>query len=183
MTKEELFNNAIPLAYHLANRMARPCDEVGDIVQIALLGLWIASLKYNPSGGAKFSTYAYQVIRSQILLYYRDDKYYKLNPVSLEQSVCEDITLGETLKDGKDPFEELEHLLLLEQIRGGVDSNDYNLSLMEQQIYHLTARGAKTGEIIQVLNISRQRINYLKRNLIRKIQEKILDEGDFNAKR
>jgi RNA polymerase sigma factor (sigma-70 family) len=65
------------LAYILADRQWRLHEAQGvhadyeDVAQEARIGLWQASLRFDPHKGA-FSTCAYHRIRGAILHYYRD---------------------------------------------------------------------------------------------------------------
>lgn len=71
MTKEELFNENINIAYKIANKYKiNYPEEYEDIKQVALMGLWCAILRYNYK--FKLSTFAYIVIHSRINIYLRD---------------------------------------------------------------------------------------------------------------
>ena len=68
MTKEEMFNKNIKLAYKIANKYRiNHSNEIEDIKQIALIGLWKAVTRYN--GKNTLSTFAYVVIQNEINLY------------------------------------------------------------------------------------------------------------------
>ena len=64
------------LAYKIVHQWSWACDggsrsadralQFSDLYQHALIGLWIAAQKFDPSGGNKFSTYAMWRIREQV---------------------------------------------------------------------------------------------------------------------
>lgn len=67
MTKEELFNSNIGLAYSIANKYKiNYSDILEDIYQSSLLGLWKSVRTFNSNYKIKFSSYASKVIFNEI---------------------------------------------------------------------------------------------------------------------
>ena len=94
MTKEEMFNKNIKIAYKIANRyLTNYASEYEDIKQIALMGLWKAVSTFNNTHA--FSTYAYTVISNEINYYLRTVKKH-YNTISLKREV-KDLIKNETI--------------------------------------------------------------------------------------
>jgi len=63
-----IFEENIRMAYHIASKFTpNTIVDMEDIKQLALIGLYKASQNYKDSLGFKFSTYAYKVMRNEIL--------------------------------------------------------------------------------------------------------------------
>lgn len=79
MNKEKLVEEHSRLVYKIAldynNR-----NNLEDLYQVGMIGLFKASEKYNPEYNTKFSTYAYDYIRGEILAYLKKDTTIKINP-------------------------------------------------------------------------------------------------------
>ena len=91
------FESNMMLVYAVFNRhfyMHREYEE--DLIQEGMIGLLKAIEKFDESRGAKFSTYAYTVIRNEMRQYIRRMKRYP-EPVSLDEPIYnqegENITL------------------------------------------------------------------------------------------
>ena len=97
MTKEELFLDNIKLAYKLSNTYFKNHkNDIEDIKQIALLGLWKAILKYDNK--RTFSTFAYAVMQNEINYYLRSERK-QAKTISLETKIYDDIRVEDTLED------------------------------------------------------------------------------------
>lgn len=76
---DELFSNHINLVYKIAKKMDYGYVDRDDLIQVGLMGLYEASLKYNPSLNTKFSTFASIYIISSIKEELRKNKLIRLN--------------------------------------------------------------------------------------------------------
>lgn len=107
MTKEEIFNKNINIAYKIANKYkVNYINEYEDIKQIALIGLWIASDIWDENKGA-FTTIAYTVISNNINHYLRSVKKYGERNISIYSNVSENQTIFDILEDPYDLDEEI----------------------------------------------------------------------------
>lgn len=58
MPREELFNRSVPFAIGVASKYRSYGVDHDDLVQQSLLGLWVATEKFDPDNGSGFLTYA-----------------------------------------------------------------------------------------------------------------------------
>lgn len=65
MTPNQLFNENLKLAYHLASKYHSTHMDRDDLQQIALIGLWRAAVAFDESKGNKFSTLAWRYIKNE----------------------------------------------------------------------------------------------------------------------
>lgn len=63
---DDLVRQWEPLACKLARRCYVSGADPEDVMQIAMLGLWKAIVKYRPGRGCQFPTFAYTCIRSEL---------------------------------------------------------------------------------------------------------------------
>lgn len=165
MTKEEMFNKNIKIAYKLANRyLTNYASEYEDIKQIALTGLWKAVSTFDNTH--VFSTYAYTVISNEINYYLRTVKKH-YNTISLKQEVKENITLEDILADKNNYIEKLENSLAIENYI----SQTRNSKLKEQEkiVFELTLKGYKQRQIAKIIGCSQAEVS----RKIRKLRSKI----------
>jgi RNA polymerase sigma-B factor len=70
--REQLAERFMPLARDLALRYSYTDEPVDDLVQVACLGLLKAIDRYEPSRGAKFTSYAVPTILGELKRHFRD---------------------------------------------------------------------------------------------------------------
>lgn len=87
MTPEELFESHIRLVYWVLYRYFPSIAEDEDMRQLALIGLWRACLRYDPSFGCQFSTLAVKYVRLQVGRELTKMRYKKRNQESLSVSL------------------------------------------------------------------------------------------------
>lgn len=165
MTKEELFNQNIKLAYYFANRyqVSYPHDYE-DIKQIALMGLWKAILKYDER--AKFSTFAGIVIQNEINMYLRHIK--KQNNMSrLEQEIGEKIILADIIASDEDELGELERQLDTETAKKHLDTEISKLNTRDREIYECLMRGDTQRQIASKVGISQPQVCRIRERIIK----------------
>lgn len=76
---EELFASHINLVYKIAKKMDYGYVERDDLIQVGLMGLYEASLKYDSTHNTKFSTFASIYIIGAIKQELRKNKLIRLN--------------------------------------------------------------------------------------------------------
>lgn len=164
MTKEELFNQNIKLAYYIANRYrTNYLHEIEDIKQISLLGLWKAVNKYN--GKIKFATFACAVMLNDINYYLRHVKKHD-NLSYLEQEVSENITLADVLALEKDEIEALERELDVEIVRKYIDEEVTKMGRRDQGIYISLMQGKTQSSTAKEFGISQGQVNRIRQRII-----------------
>ena len=165
MTKEEMFNKNIKIAYKIANRyLINYANEYEDIKQIALMGLWKAVSTFDNTHA--FSTYGYTVISNEINCYLRTVKKH-YNTISLKQEIKEDITLEDVLADKNNYIEKLENSLDIENYISQIRNS--KLKEQEKIVFELTLKGYKQRQIAKIIGCSQAEVS----RKIRKLRFKI----------
>ena len=138
-----------------------------DVVQEALIGLWKATLSYDPSKGA-FSSYAVQCIHNNIRMYFRREGRHSssisMNAIVNEENETE---FGDLMEDPLAGVEE-----------SGIFVKDFisSLSEKEQQIVRLQLSQVKQVDACKYLGHSQAWYSRLL-NRIRKKWERYNKEG------
>lgn len=167
MTKEEMFNKNTKIAYKIANRyLKNHSEEIEDIKQVALLGLWKAVLNYNKKYA--FSTLAYKIIENEINYYLRKDKKKQLD-ISINTKVNENTTIENTLAEEKNYIEELEDKIELEEIRKITTEELNKLSNRDKRIYQYLEQGKKQQEISKIFKVSQPQVAKIQRKIIKRV--------------
>lgn len=119
--KEVFFNYHINLAHFIARKYENTDIEYDDRLQLALIGMWKATLSFEPLKGYKFTTYASRAMHNEILMALRKTKKKsQINNdiiVSLHYPIVVDeykheLTLGDIIPDEKAIIDD--HLLASE---------------------------------------------------------------------
>jgi RNA polymerase sigma factor (sigma-70 family) len=149
-------NNYTNLAHalvHKSKRLAYALNvEYEDLYQIAMIGIWKASMKFNESKGVKFTTFAYAFAHYDILKHFRvlQAKCRTATLVSLDNPLNgETLTTWHSIKPDQSAdhaFEEADSVLDLQAIL-----KTKNLSINEKNVINCIL---KTNEIVQK-NISK----------------------------
>lgn len=72
---EQLIENHIGLARHLAGRFGDRGETHDDLVQVAFLGLVKAAHRFDPDRGVQFSTFATATISGELKRHFRDHRW------------------------------------------------------------------------------------------------------------
>lgn len=110
----DLFNKHINLVYKIAHRMNYGYIDLDDLIQVGLMALYEASIKYKPSYNTKFSTFASIYIISAIKKELRQNK-----PISLNKEI---IKLSKQLK-------QLDSNLSVEELAKKLNTSKENIIL------------------------------------------------------
>ena len=165
MTKEEMFNKNIKIAYKIANRyLINYANEYEDIKQLALMGLWKAVSTFDNTHA--FSTYAYTVISNEINCYLRTVKKH-YNTISLKQEIKEDITLEDVLADKNNYIEKLENSLDIENYISQIRNSKLNEK--EKMVFELSLKGYRQDKIAKIVGYSQPHVS----RTIKKLRTKI----------
>lgn len=170
MTKEEIFNKNIKLAYKIANKYRlNYSEEYEDIKQIALIGLWKAVTRYN--GKNALSTFAYVVIQNEINLYLRKTKK-SVKAISINTEVKDNLTIEDTLRV-EDSIEELLDYIEQREIEQVLNK------VLEQQteeyknIYELYRQGYRQKQIAETVKMSQCNVSRVIKKINKKVSNKI----------
>lgn len=154
MTNDKLFEDNIRLAYKIANSYRNNYfNEMDDIYQAALEGLWVATENYDSKYSNTFSTYACVVIKNNINLYLRVvNKHKKLKSISINTPISNnsELTIEDQLSDSKDYEDVILNNIQLKQMYDILV--DIPLRNVERKILDLYLAGKTQKEIGQIVN-------------------------------
>lgn len=178
-------SKVIPVEQHLglARKVAwkyRGAAEQEELLSVAYLGLTKAGVRYQPERGGTFSTFAYIVVESEILIFLRKEKRWK-GLLSLDDPIpgTEGLTFQETIPDPADPFLALENRLLAEEIL-----ETGNLTPAERKTMKLYYQEGKTQtEVGRLLGVSQTVICRKLRTAVGKLQKGAADAATPTAPR
>lgn len=66
------------LVYSIAKKYSYN-NDIEDLYQVGMIGLFNANKKFNPEFNIKFSSYAYPYIQGEILKYVKENRLIKIN--------------------------------------------------------------------------------------------------------
>jgi RNA polymerase sporulation-specific sigma factor len=140
--------------------------EEEDLLQEGLVGLYEAALRYVPSGGASFKTYASVCISNRLKNEIRNHgskRNYPLNCfVSLDELACKEedaLASPESALENRETFE-----AVLNQIH-------ISLSDFERKVLAFYLSGYKRGEIAQALAVSAKAFDNALQRVRRKLKK------------
>ncbi len=164
MTKEELFNQNIKLAYYFANRYrVNYPHEMEDIKQVALLGLWKAANKYN--GKTKFATFACAVMSNTVNYYLRHVKKHS-NQSHLEDEIGDKITLADVIASDNSEIDAIETKFEFEMKKSYMGAEISKLSARNQEVIKRLLRGETQCEIAKKMSLSQPQVSKIRQRII-----------------
>lgn len=170
MTKEEMFNKNIRLAYKIANKYrANYSEEFEDIKQLALIGLWKAVTRYNDKNA--LSTFAYVVIQNEINLYLRKIKK-SVKIISMNAEIEDNLTLGDMLQ-AEDGVEELLDYIEQKEIEKVLNEVLESKNETYQNVYELYRQGYRQHQIAEMVEMSQANVSRIISKINKKVSERI----------
>ena len=153
---EELIEKNMGLVLSIVNKFnPRNQTEKEDYIQAGRIGLWKALTKFSKTGGSKFSPYAWNPIRWEIIKEIRS-KGGKITPFSLSGNDCINSHEPHTLPKTE--------MLFWEYLPS-------NLNTIESHIIYLRLQGYNFKEISSKLDHNRSNIKKMYQSAINKIRE------------
>lgn len=154
--KEQMILCNYGIVFSVMKNLGIPLTDE-DMFQTGNIGLLKAINTFDDSRGYSFSTYAFPIVRNELLLVFRKSKRSVKVAFSLDDNVdtgnCESVPYAEMIPDGKDYEENVVNLMLAQQIFE-------ELSPREQRIFIMFFVEGKTQqEISEALGISQSYIS------------------------
>lgn len=188
--KNKLAEDNINVVYHVAKGFSNTGIDSEELVSIGLLGYAKALESYRTNRNTKFSTYAINCIKNEILYILKKEKKHRMHNISLNKVLSTD-------KNGNDL--QLEEILLnmsdVEQ--GGLEAqlldaekNERIKYVIENQLnereryvichrYELFGMKQKTqSELANEMNMSQANISKIEKNVLKKMS-KYIDRSEL----
>ena len=155
---DELIVNNLKLAYSVANKYypkVRNIYEYEDAQQVCLEGLVKAAKSYDNTKGSSFSTYAYTVIRNNLLIMpiheYRKRSYNNITEIISLDDFSQDgkTKIIDLIRDDSDIHEEPEKQDMIRLLYNYIDDLEYP----RKQILLLRCKGMTFSDISKILAI------------------------------
>lgn len=154
---KKLFESNIKLVYKVFHeKIEKRIDNQSmkdDLIQIGMLSLWKCCLKYDPSRGVQFSTYAYNAIQKSMMCALVREKRKTAILVSLSKPIQSDsddcsIVYEDVIASSVNIVSEVEINDMVEQISKTINSN-------AEKVISMIREGHTQVDIAKELNITR----------------------------
>lgn len=155
--EENLVTNNINMAYDLAWKYYKKFQgyiKLEDLQSSCLYGLTKAAKTYDASLNYVFSTYAYQVMKYEIIWDYRRNKKHDAN-ISLNTPVKENSILEDTLSSTYDITDEVNKKLYIDKLHKEINK----LYPRYRKILEYKLQGYTLAEIGDILGLSTSQIS------------------------
>lgn len=154
--KEQIILSNYSIVFSVMQKLSIPASDE-DMFQTGIIGLLKAINTFDVSKGYQFSTYAFPIVRNEILLSFRKNKKSVKAAFSLDDNVDigngESVSYAEMIADRKDYEENTVNSMLAQQIFS-------KLSPREKRIFIMFFVDGKTQcEISEALGISQSYIS------------------------
>lgn len=170
---EENIQLAYKLAWEYFNKF-KTSIELEELQAISLLGLTKAAKSYNSDKNIKFSTFAYTVIKNEII-YYIKQNIKHINNISLSQELTDNLLLEDTLQSNINLEKDIEDTIKIETLYKYINE----LNEKDKFIVLSYLNGLNTHQIATKLKITDHQVNSLYRKIINKLRYKYRQGGDF----
>lgn len=166
----------INLAYKLAwdySKKFYSKIELEDLQSVCFIGLTKAAKEYDASKNFEFSTFAYAVMKNEVLRYIQ--KNLNKSTVSLSHQLTEDLTLEDTLQSDFDLEDVANTNLKISKLYSFIDE----LNVQEQNILKYTLKGLNIQQIAKILGIPVSTARTIYKKSINKLRYRFMKEGEF----
>ncbi len=139
-----------------------------DMISIAYLGLCKAAASYDKDTRVKFATYAYRVIKNEILMEIRrrtkkrDNEFLYQDLYERDKEFC----LEDIVPEGRSCFESIEE----EWIYSVIEGSSYLDEREKKIVFRLVLQGRKQKEIAGELGITQAQISRLQNKALEKLR-------------
>lgn len=170
---KELFESNIKLVYTVFHEKieSRVTNESmkEDLIQIGMLSLWKCCMRFDPSRGVQFSTYAYNAIRKSMLCALVRENRKTAILVSLNKPVNDDnsIVYEDVIASSVNIVSEVEINDMVEQISKTINDN-------AEKVISMIREGHTQTDIAQELNITRASVGKILKKFRKSLKNTLL---------
>lgn len=184
--REKMAEENVSLVYYVVKSFLSSGIPYDELVSIGMVGYSKALFAYDSERNVKFSTYAINCIKNEILFFLRKEKNHMRNNISFNYVLATDkngnnLSLEETLSETKDDdVRSLEENVVFDDSVEGLKEAIKFLTPKEQYIityrYGLDRGIIKTQkEIADTIGMSQANVSKIEKNILQKVK-KILKE-------
>ncbi len=154
--KEQMILSNQGIVFSVMKNLRIPLTDE-DMFQTGIIGLLKAINTFDTSKGYQFSTYAFPIVRNELLISFRKSKRSVVAAFSLDDNVDigngESVPYAEMIPDGKDYAENVVNLMLTQQIFERLGSREKHIFTM----FFVESR--TQSEISEALGISQSYVS------------------------
>jgi RNA polymerase sigma factor (sigma-70 family) len=170
------------LIWAVMNTFTYSIDDEDDIYLEGMIGLIMATDKFDPSLGFKFSTYAYSYIRNKILDFFTDNPYQKSLDEPLQFDDGDDtVTLLDTIPSDDNIEQSLEDDDLFKYRMSVINDMLENIPDQQATAYRMMLSGGSYHDISSAMNVSVSKVKQLIGVVDRRLNQYILEKGIVNV--
>ena len=142
--------------------------ELEELQSICFIGLTKAARRFDEEKDSAFSTFAYAVMRNELLQFYNRYKDKDKATISLSEPIGEDICIEDVLSSDEDLEHAVEKKIRIEKLYEFIGE----LDKVEQTIVTGYLRGLTTKQLSEILPIGEKHINTKYRKALNKLRYK-----------
>lgn len=167
--KEQMVLANYGIVFSVMQNLGVPVNDE-DMFQTGILGLLKAINTFDSSRGYKFSTYAFPIVRNELLMSFRKSKRSVKAAFSLDDNADfgngESVSYAEMISDSRNYEEDTVNFMLAQQIFG-------KLSPREKRIFIMAfVENKKQNEIAEEMKLSQPQVSRIIKNMGRKVKYK-----------
>lgn len=167
--KEQMILTNCGIVFQTMQELSIPVEDE-DMFQTGIVGLLKAINTFDSSKGYNFSTYAFPIVRNELLMSFRKSKKSVRAAFSLDDNVDigngESVPYAELMADGRDHEKDVINSILVQQIFG-------TLNLREKRIFIMAfVENRKQNEIAEEMKLSQPQVSRIIKNMGRKAKHK-----------
>lgn len=179
--KEQMAEENVKLVYYVVNSYLSTNISQDELQSVAFLGYAKALDRFENDRGVKFSTYAINVMKNEILFFLRHETKHRRNGISMNFALSKDefgrdLLIEDTIDPQEDDEKSLEDMAVLNEY--GKILHEIIAELPDKERYILTYRFGLAGgviktqrEIAEVIDMSQANVSKIEKNIIDKMRK------------
>lgn len=177
--REKLAEKNLKLVYYVVNQFINCGIPYDELFSVAIVGFAKAINTYDSQRNVKFSTYAYNCIKNEILFFLRKEKMHLQNDVSLNKILAVDkkgnnFNLEQIVKERKkesyaeEVVIEKENMEYLEKVLNQLSDREYYIIAHRYGLNNAEIKTQK--EIAEAIGMSQANVSKLEKTILEKIK-------------